>query len=237
MVAAIWTIILSGFAYNNVNKYLAGQLSYPWIVPIHAAFFFAWLAFLAVQTLLVRRDQAATHRRLGIFGAGLASAMVLLGVATAIVTERLKFGTPAADTRFLSVMFADMLVFGSLVAAGMIARNRPAAHKRLMLLSTVLLTDAGFGRWLSHRLAAALGNRNFWEIQTLADGAWPFVSFQLLPMYALVAVIGLYDLLTRKRLNPAYLAAVAWSIPIHLLAGWLYFQPFWLTAAARIIGR
>ena len=146
MVAAIWTIILSGFAYNNVNKYLAGQLSYPWIVHIHAAFFFAWLAFLAVQTLLVRRDQAATHRRLGIFGAGLGSAMVLLGVATAIVTERLKFGTPAADTRFLSVMFADMLVFGSLVAAGMIARNRPAAHKRLMLLSTVLLTDAGFGR-------------------------------------------------------------------------------------------
>ena len=56
-------------------------------------------------------------------------------------------------------------------------------------------------------------------------------------MYALVAVIGLYDLLTRKRLNPAYLAAVAWSIPIHLLAGWLYFQPFWLTAAVRIIGR
>ena len=63
------------------------------------------------------------------------------------------------------------------------------------------------------------------------------MSFQLLPMYALVAVIGLYDLLTRKRLNPAYLAAVAWSIPIHLLAGWLYFQPFWLTAAVRIIGR
>lgn len=237
MVAVIWAVILSGFAYNNVNKYFAGQLSYPWIVHVHAAFFFAWLVFLTVQTVLVRRGQTGTHRRLGIFGAGLAAAMVLLGVATAVVTERLKFGTPAADPRFLSVMFADMLVFGTLVAAGVATRAQPAAHKRLMLLSTLFLTDAGFGRWFSHRLSAALGNRNFWEVSTLAEGAWPFFSFQLLPMYTLVTALGLYDLVTRKRLHPAYLIAIACCLPIHLLAGWLYFQPAWKAAAVQMIGR
>jgi hypothetical protein len=38
-------------------------------------------------------------------------------------------------------------------------------------------------------------------------------------------------------LHPVYLRAIAWSLPIHLLAGWLYFQPFWKSIALRIIGR
>jgi hypothetical protein len=237
MLVVVWLAILSGFGYNNVQKYLAGKLTYPWIVHIHSVFFVGWLVLFTAQMVLVRRDQVDTHRRLGVFGAGLASVMVVLGVMTAIMTEQIKFGTAASDPPFLSVMLGDMLVFGGLVTAGMLMRRSPAAHKRVMLIATLVLTDAGFGRWLSPKIVEWMGLKNYWELKTFTEGAWPFIRFQLLPVYTLIAALGAFDLFTRKRLHPVYLRAIAWCLPIHLLAGWLYFQPFWKLAALRIMGR
>ena len=142
MLVAVWLSILSGFVYNNEQIYRTGHLTYPWIVHIHAAFFVGWLLLFTAQLVLVRRGQVSTHRRLGMFGAGLAAVMVAFGVITAILTEQLKFGTPASDLPFLIVMFADMLVFGGLVTTGILLRRSPAAHKRLMLIATLVLTDA-----------------------------------------------------------------------------------------------
>jgi hypothetical protein len=85
--------------------------------------------------------------------------MVVLGLVTAIVTERLKFGTLVSDPRFLSIMFADMIAFGGLIAAGIRLRRSPAAHKRLMLVATLVLTDAGFGRWLSPQIGAWMSQK------------------------------------------------------------------------------
>lgn len=236
MLAAVWLAILSGFGYHNVQKYVAGRLTYPWIVHIHGVAFVGWLVVFTAQVALVHRGQVSTHRRLGKFGAGLAAAMVVLGVLTAILTERFKLGTPASDPPFLSVMFADMLVLAGLVTAGMQMRRLPATHKRLMLLATLMLTDAGFGRWLSPKIVEWTGQKNYWELKSFAEGAWPFIRFQLLPTYTLVAALGAYDLFTRKRLHPVYVRAVACCLPIHILAGWLYFQPFWRSIALRIIG-
>ena len=149
MLVVVWLAILTGFGYNNLQKYFAGKLTYPWIVHIHSVFFVGWLILFTVQVVLVRRDQVDTHRRLGMFGAGLASVMVVAGVMTAVMTEQIKFGTAASDPLFLSVMLGDMLVFGGLAAAGILMRKSPAAHKRLLLIATLVLTDAGFGRWVS----------------------------------------------------------------------------------------
>jgi len=237
MLVVVWLAILSGFIYNNVRKYLAGNLTYPWIVHIHAVFFVGWLLLFTAQVVLVRRSQVGTHRRLGVFGAALAAVMVVLGVATAIMTEQFKFGTAASDPPFLSVMFADMLVFGGLTAAGMRMRSAPAAHKRLMLIATLVLTDAGFGRWLSPAISDWTAQKNYWELKTFAEGAWPFVRFQLLPAYTLITALGVFDLFTRRRLHPVYLRAIAYCLPLHLLAGWLYFQPFWRLVAVQILGK
>lgn len=237
MLVVVWLAILSGFGYNNVQKYLAGKLTYPGIVHVHSVFFVGWLVLFTAQVVLVRRDQVGLHRRLGVVGAGLAVVMVVLGVMTAIMTEQIKFGTPASDPPFLSVMLGDMLVFGGLVTAGIVMRRSPAAHKRLMLMATLVLTDAGFGRWLSPKIVEWLGVKNYWELKSFSEGAWPFIRFQLLPVYTLIAALGAFDLFTRKRLHPVYLRAIAWSLPIDLLAGWLYFQPFWKTAALQILGR
>lgn len=236
MLVAVWAAILSGFVYNNLKKYFAGQLTYPWVVHIHAAFFVGWLLLFTAQIALVRRGDLATHRRLGALGMWLAPVMVILGVSTAIVTERLKFGTLVSDPRFLSVMFADMLIFGGLVVAAMRMRNQTAAHKRLMLIATLVITDAGFGRWLSPMIGQWTGQTNYWEFQKLSAGAWPFIRFQFLPAYTLIALVGAFDLVTRRRFHPAYVRALEWCVPVHLLALWLYYQPFWQSIAVHIIG-
>lgn len=236
MVIVVWAVITSGFGYKNIHKLIDGTFTYPWIVHVHAAAFVGWLVFFTLQVLLVRHRKLSTHRTRGMAGAALAGTMVVLGVLTAVLTEVFKFGTPDGDARYLSVMFADMLVFGSLIAAAMLLRSYPSAHKRLMLVATLVLTDAGFGRWFSPTLSAWIGGRNFWEFPTFAEGAWPFFRHQYLPAYVLIAAVGLFDLATRRRLHPAYIAGVAWCLLVDLLAGWLYFQPFWNNLALGIIG-
>ncbi len=237
MLVAVWLAILSGFVYNNVQKYLTGHLTYPWIVHIHAAFFMGWLVLFTTQLVLVHRGKVGTHRRLGVYGAALAAVMVILGVMTAIMTEQLKFGPPASDPPFLSVMLGDMLIFGGLVTAGIGARRIPASHKRLILIATLVLTDAGFGRCLSPKIVEWMGLKNYWDFKSFAEGGWPFIRFQLLPVYTLIAALGAFDLFTQKRLHPAYVRAIACCLPIHLLAGWLYFQAFWRSIALQILGR
>ncbi len=44
------------------------------------------------------------------------------------------------------------------VSAAVSLRNRPAAHKRLMLLATLYISDAGFARCLVAGVAARFGD-------------------------------------------------------------------------------
>jgi hypothetical protein len=52
----------------------------------------------------------------------------------------------------------------------------------------------------------------------------------------LVIAVGAYDLATRRRLHPAYIAAALWIFANEALATWLFYQPFWLTAMKRMTG-
>jgi hypothetical protein len=235
MVLLAWAAILSGFLYKNVNKFMEGTLTYPWVVHLHGILYSLWLIYFTAQVLLIGRGSVSLHRKLGPFGAALAAVMVVSGVYTGIVTESLRYGKPYEAT-ILSGIFADMICFGSLVTAGILLRGSPAAHKRLMLVATLGLTVAGFGRWMSPAIDRWLGVQTYWVFPTFSEGAWPFIRFQVLPAYTLIVAIGVYDLFTRRRLHPAYVAAVAWCLPIQLFSGWLYYQPFWNQIARRILG-
>jgi hypothetical protein len=48
--------------------------------------------------------------------------------------------------------------------------------------------------------------------------------------------VGIYDLITRRRLHPAYVLGVLWALSIDLTAGWLYFNDSWLKIATKLIG-
>ena len=125
---------------------------------------YAWVVLLMAQSLLIRTGRWQIHRRLGIAAIGLAGVMLILGPAVAITIQRAQlglahpspvFGNPA----FLAVQLGGIIAFGVLVTAGFLLRRNPSAHRRLMLLATLAISDAGFARWTSALVAPCDGRR------------------------------------------------------------------------------
>ena len=224
-VAVIWVVIMLGFVPDIMRHVASDEPDYPLIIHIHAVAFVGFLVLLSVQVALIRGRRYVVHRRLGAFGGALALAMVVLGPWAAIVSERVHFGTKLGDPPFLSVEFIEMIVFALQVGLAIWLRRDAAAHKRLMLLGTLFLTTAGFGRWLADPLQALLG-----------DGFLPFLAAFFGGTIFLVVGLGTYDIITRHRLHPAYVAGASLGIASEVLAAWLYVDPAWKAVSLRIIG-
>ena len=54
--------------------------------------------------------------------------------------------------------------------------------------------------------------------------------------FLVIALIGFYDLLTRRRLHPAFVAASLFGLSVQLIAVWLYVSPWWKPVATKLIG-
>ena len=232
LVLGIWLGFAMGFGGDIQQHLQSHEAPYPWIVHVHAAAFVGWLVLLTTQVLLIRTRRPALHARLGVWMMGLAVFMVIIGPATAITMQRLQFGTKDSDPAFLAIQLDDIIAFAGLVTAAFLTRGASSAHKRLMLLSTLYIADAGFARWLSPDLAAAMGYGNW---PPAAFG--PFVLSTYLPNDLLIVSLGAYDLVTRRRLHPAYLWGVAWVAALQATTAYLYaVAPFWKDLATRLIG-
>jgi hypothetical protein len=224
-VALIWFVILMGFVPDVIHKFRKQGFNYPLAVHIHAAVYVSWLVFLTVQTVLIGGDRVALHRRLGMFGAGLAVLVVLMGLVATYVVENRMLGTPRADPAFISTLLVDVLNFASLAAAALMLRGDAAAHKRLMLLATMSLLQAGFIRWWGAAMFSTFG-RGFL-------GGW---MADYLGVSLLVVGIGIYDLITRRRLHPAYVLGAIWILTWQLIAKWLYVSPWWKIVSLHLLG-
>jgi hypothetical protein len=227
IVLLIWLGIVMGFGGEIAHNIQTHAPALPLIVHVHAIAFVGWVVLFTVQVLLIRTGRPALHRRLGVWMMGLAAFMVVIGPATAIYMQRLQFGTKDGDPAFLSVQLTDIIAFASFVTAAYLMRNTSSAHKRLMLLSTIYISDAGYARWLGHPIGDLMGSY---------DGFWPFwAEGYSLPLLLMLA-IGAYDLVTRGRLHPAYLWAVPWALVLEFTATTLYYTPSWKIVATRLIG-
>ena len=223
--ALIWVGVLSGFGtdtFKHLSKY---GLDYPLIVHFHAVAFVGWLVLFTVQVALIRTARADIHRKLGLLGAVLAVMMIVLGPATAMVVDAARFTAKGQTPEFLIVQFTDILAFAGLTAAGLLMRGISSAHKRLMLLGLIYISDAGFARFLNPAVAALLGH-----------GAWDEVAHLYLGSDFLMLGLGVYDLATRGRLHPAYIAGVVWTIALQITALILVVNPTWKALSLHLIG-
>jgi hypothetical protein len=225
MVATIWLGVLMGFVPEIIAHVRDHKPGYPIVVHIHALAFVGWLILLTTQVLLVRARRTDIHRRLGVVGMVLAPTMVVLGAGAAIVTDYRRFGTPDSDPAFLAIQIGDLISFGVLAAAAFLTRATPTTHKRLILLATFFIADAGFARWWGDGLKSLGGS--FWAVwaQNYLDG----------PL--LVAALAGYDWITRRRIHPAVIAGGAFGLGMQLLINWLYVSPWWKPIATHLIGR
>jgi hypothetical protein len=207
MSVCIAVVVFVGFAPTYYLRASLSTEALPLHLHVHGLLFSAWIGLLVVQTWLVAMRRTSWHRALGWGGAVLAALVAAAGTTAGIMTARREAaaGLEDAARAFLTIPILSILVFSGLVAAAVIARGRAQAHKRLMLLATLSILDAPIARWPG--APGALG------------------VFVLVDLFVAVAI--LYDVVSRRRVHPAYLwggaiivAGQALRDPIGHLAAW-----------------
>jgi hypothetical protein len=141
-----WVIVGLGFGFDLTN-YIHESPPVPTIVHVHAVVATCWLLIVTGMVLLVEFDNVKLHRKLGWFVAGFAVLIVILAPWAQISWQAVNLHTPGAlPPEFLSIAFSGVLCFAILLPWGVLLRNNPAAHRRLLILSTIAMTDPGFSR-------------------------------------------------------------------------------------------
>ena len=180
------------------------------LVHIHGAVFTLWMFLFVVQAALISARRAKWHRWLGSVAFSLPPIMVLLGVFAAVASLR-RGATigPLDPLTSVVVPLFSIAGFCVVIYASWRARRRPDAHKRLILIATVDLTGAAFGRfpWDRIGLPAAAG---------AATG-----------IGTLLLLLMIYELITIHRIHrstmwaaPLVFVLIALAVPIGLTPAW-----------------
>lgn len=141
-------MVLYGFARTY---FLVGMVAAPLpnkLIHVHGAAFTLWMMLLIVQTALVSTKHVKWHMGLGLYGFGLAVAMLVLGTLAAVDAMRRGEGHLGLDAQtFFVIPMTAMLLFGTLVFFAYKLRRNTEAHKRLITIATMAIMDAAVGRW------------------------------------------------------------------------------------------
>jgi hypothetical protein len=133
------------------------------VVVIHGVAMLMWVVLLLVQSLLIVTGRRRIHMTLGLLGAVLAGAVVILGLAVAPLAARYNpagYEVFGGARYFLAFSLTGPVMFGVLAAIGIAYRGRPDVHRPMMLLATVAMMTGSFDRWpyLEHLIAFSHGN-------------------------------------------------------------------------------
>ena len=195
-VIAAFAIVFAGFARTYYLKVMFGARTLPWLLHLHGALMTSWFVLFFTQTYLIAAHRFSWHKRLGIFGAVLATMMVIVGVTVALRGAARDLHAPPAPgpppLQFMGFILFVLLVFALLVGAALFLRRRSDWHKRLMLLSCLSMVGPGLFRIpLDHTAVAFLKN----------GGPGGLFGLDLLLVYACVA----WDTWQHRRLHPAFI--------------------------------
>jgi hypothetical protein len=149
MSLLVAAVVVYGFHFTIDKNLLHPAPPRPFLLYVHAAVFSGWLIFFILQTALVRTRNVPVHRRIGWFGIAMGSAMVVLGVSTAITMTRfdlIQLRQSQAESGLMIPLF-DMVCFGTTFGLAVRWRRKPEYHRRLMLVATCALSAASFGRF------------------------------------------------------------------------------------------
>jgi hypothetical protein len=199
-------ILFAGFARTYFLKTFFGTPALYPLLHLHGIVMTSWFLLFGAQTWLVEVHRTDLHRRLGVIGVLLASA--ILPVGAVVVTINLREGRVppgAPGPVIMALSFGSLVIFGILVAAAIYFRARSEFHKRLMLLATINLLSAAIQRI----------PLDFIE----SGGVW--AVFGLLDLCIVVCVV--YDTLRHRRLHPAFgwgaLLSIVWPALAIVLGG------------------
>ena len=216
--------VLLGFSYTYFIPMYAGKFAAPIVFHIHGAMYFAWILLVIAQPLLVRLHHLGTHRKVGYAGFALACGMFIIGIVMAFVSggRTVAAGHAEQARSFLIVPLTDMILFGTFIAFSLINLKRPEAHKRLMMMATLAILPAAFGR---------IFGINGIDPTTVIG----FMIAILLQESLLILGI-LHDLAVKRRVHPVYLWGGIAVVTIHIVRNMLGETEWWMSIAKKMIG-
>jgi hypothetical protein len=223
MTVALSAFIVFAFAQFALRGFVDYRAAPP-IMHLHGMIMVAWLGLLVTQAMLAGnagrtgRSTLAIHRRLG--WASVVMVPLMVGSMSALCLTALRlhiqppFFTPGY---FLATVHVGGLLFAFMVALAVSYRRRSDWHRRLILGSTILLTDPALGRVLPMPLIVPWGE-------------WVSLAIQL----GFVALILRRDRRTLGRAHPATVAVAMAVLLSHVLTELLAITPWWIDLARRI---
>src|SRR6187402_3502875 len=138
MSLLILGIVVYGFSFTIDKSLLHAPQSGRILRYTHGAIFSGWLLLFIVQIGLIRIRRISLHRALGWFGVLLGIAVIIAGFWITIVTQ------PRLLWR---IGLFSMGAFAVFLCLAVHFRLQPEHHKRLMLMSSCVLTSAAFARF------------------------------------------------------------------------------------------
>lgn len=148
LAAAMAAIAVTGFWPSYWGPLFSGTLDMHWLLHLHGIVLTSWVILLVIQAGLVRHGRLARHRQLGtrvgivwgllVFTIGLAAVFGTISPEAGVEYEKLE-----DFIRAMMFSIPNIMGFGLLFGAALYLRNRPAAHKRLMVFATFLSPRQG----------------------------------------------------------------------------------------------
>lgn len=147
--AGLLVAVLVGFARTFYLRSLFEVPPIPSYLYVHGIVLTTWFLLVFTQTSLVAAHRTDVHRRLGLLAAVVAVLVVLVSAFVVVqAAQRVAVsGSDPAQTQF--VIIGDLLslvLFATLVAAGLGMRHRPDWHKRLMTVSSIVIVLPAIAR-------------------------------------------------------------------------------------------
>jgi hypothetical protein len=180
------------------------------ILHIHGAVFTLWMLLFVAQAALISARRVKWHRSFGIVAFCLPPIMVVLGVIAAIdaLHRGVKIG-PLDPAVSAAIPLIGIVAFAIVIYASWRARRRPDAHKRLVLIATMGLVAAAFGRFPWARIGL------------------PPAAGAVTGLGVLLVILIVFELLSMRRIHrstmwaaPLMFASVALSVPIGMTSAW-----------------
>lgn len=187
---AISALCFAGFARSYYLRAWLGKHALAPILHLHGLIMTAWIALFLIQIVLIAGNRIRLHRKLGAFGALLAT--LIVGLGAFIVVRDVARQSPNATTASFWTLFVafdgiNLILFAGFVFIAVLMRRRSDIHRRLMLMGTLSLLPPALGRIAIH---------------FVPDDREPITKLAV--MAGCVVLVVFIDTLRHRSLHPAF---------------------------------
>ncbi len=212
--------IAIGFAKPFLIPLSEGSFRAPVSIYIHAILAFLWVLLFTMQSVFIQTKRYKTHIKWGLCGffIALGTAFTIIPVGLYAVEKELNLGLGETAISGIVGNVTTAIMFISLVIAALVYRKKPDVHKRLMLLSTIVILWPAWFRFRHY--FPTVENPEIWFAVVLAD--------------SLILISWAWDKFTNGKIHPSLLYVGLAIILEHTMEVLFFDTQAWRTIAHKL---